>query len=192
MKKLLTGIVLFAMSAMAYADTIILQVESPQQFGTMQGVGVVQGWAVSHEPIELVEYYIDDNEDVRYVLPYGGSRLDVANHFKGEGFPHAEDSGFGATFYYGLIEDGEHTITVVVHTETLIRESTVPFTVVSFEDDKWKKVANTDWMKCRTDYDGGFTLYGISLNKVYYPEIGFTWNNASQNFSIINIETDVE
>jgi hypothetical protein len=71
----------------------------------------VSGWAVSDRKIVSVEAFIDGAS--LGLVPYGGSRLDVAAAFPQ--YPDAEHSGWAMKWNYGLHEPGEHLLTVIIH-----------------------------------------------------------------------------
>jgi len=78
-------------------------------------------------------------------------------------------------------------MTVIAHTETLMREQTVEFEVVAFDEGKWKKEANTTWTRYKPT-NQGFILYDLILGKEFYPQVEFKWSNGSQKFEIIGIK----
>ena len=56
-------------------------IEEHFQGGMHSGIGMIRGWAVSSDPIERVEVFIDGV--YRFDIPHGGKRRDVGKHLRG-------------------------------------------------------------------------------------------------------------
>jgi uncharacterized protein YkwD len=82
----------------------------PADGSTRSGIGQISGWAVSDSQIVSVEAFID-GVSVGFV-PYGGTRLDVAEAFPD--YPDSDLSGWSMKWNYALLDEGEHEIVVIV------------------------------------------------------------------------------
>ena len=92
----------------ARAADLIINLEEPVDGGTSSGVSNIRGWAVASDGIERIEVYFDGV--FGFEVPYGASREDV-----GAIYPDivgSINSGFGSAMAYGLLGNGEHTVTV--------------------------------------------------------------------------------
>jgi uncharacterized protein YkwD len=105
----------FFLAAVAYpaAADIQFQIGEPTAGSVNSGIGQISGWAVSDETIVSVEALIDGVS--LGLVPYGGTRKDVANAFPD--IPNAEFSGWAMKWNYALLEEGEHLLTVIVTEE---------------------------------------------------------------------------
>jgi uncharacterized protein YkwD len=103
---------LLFLAAVAYpaAADIQFQIGEPAEGSVNSGIGQISGWAVSDETIVSVEALIDGVS--LGLVPYGGTRKDVANAFPD--IPNAEFSGWAMKWNYALLEEGEHLLTVIV------------------------------------------------------------------------------
>lgn len=183
MKYLLLGLLATLMSVAA-AETII-NLETPNEGATYQGVDTIRGWAVSDDGIEEVQLFIDGKYAGQ--LPIGSLREDV-----GAAFPNmsgSDLSGFAGVFYFGLLDpEEEHQIAVVAFGEDgLLSSSKASFKVVAFEGDTWKKEVYTDYATC-TATDEGFKLNDFWLNDLLYSYAELKWFDSVQGFRIVGID----
>ena len=113
----------------AYAADLIINLEEPVDGGTSSGVSNIRGWAVASDGIERIEVYFDGV--FGFEVPYGASREDV-----GAIYPDivgSINSGFGSAMAYGLLGNGEHTVTVrAVSLTGDMAEDSARFEVVGF------------------------------------------------------------
>lgn len=86
--------------------------ESPANGQTASGIAIIRGWAFTGQgrSIRKVQLLIDGVPSS--TIPCCTARGDVAAAFPGE--PNARNSGFGATFNYGLLSSGVHTLAVQI------------------------------------------------------------------------------
>src|SRR5210317_219836 len=104
-----SALMLLALCASAQAD-IKFAIGEPAEDSTRSGIGQISGWAVSDRQIVSVEAFIDGVSVG--LVPYGGTRLDVAEAFPG--YPDSEMSGWSMKWNYSLLSQGDHELTVVV------------------------------------------------------------------------------
>lgn len=100
--------------------------ENPADGGKISGIGVISGWRCEPPADGLIQILIDN--DVTMEAPYGSGRADT------EGVCGDTDNGWGATFNFGLIGDGEHTISVSADGEQF---GSATFTVGMPGEDSW-------------------------------------------------------
>ena len=116
----------------ARAADLIINLEEPVDGGTSSGVSNIRGWAVASDGIERIEVYFDGV--FGFEVPYGASREDV-----GAIYPDivgSINSGFGSAMAYGLLGNGEHTVTVrAVSLTGDMAEDSARFEVVGFPYD---------------------------------------------------------
>jgi len=92
---------------------IVAFLETPEDNQPVAGVGIIRGWAFSEDPkasIEEVRLLIDDQ--MINAIPCCSQRGDVAASFPENA--HVLNSGWGATFNYGDLAPGYHTIGVQI------------------------------------------------------------------------------
>lgn len=91
--------------------------ESPEQSQVNAGIGIIRGWAVASQAgaqISRVDLFIDGVPSG--TIPCCSERGDVAAAFSGN--PNALNSEWGATFNYGVLSSGFHTIGVQIKDST--------------------------------------------------------------------------
>jgi hypothetical protein len=104
------AVLLLAASAVPALADVELAIGEPAEGSIKSGIGQVSGWAVSDREIVSVEAFIDGAS--LGLVPYGGSRLDVAAAFPQ--YPDAEHSGWAMKWNFALHEPGEHVLTIVI------------------------------------------------------------------------------
>ena len=105
----IAAVLLLAAGAAPAPAEVRFTIGEPAEGSVKSGIGQVSGWAISDREIVSVEAFIDGLS--LGVVPYGGSRLDVAAAFPQ--YPDAEFSGWAMKWNYGLHEPGEHLLTIV-------------------------------------------------------------------------------
>ena len=124
------------------------------------------------------------------LIPYGGTRLDVATAFPE--FPGSEFSGWAMKWNYSLLEPGEHTVTIIItDMDGLEVSKDVDFLTTSFKtpfifDSKLVKTADAD---VSSPEDGVILIMGADIDGEI-ADIVLTWDRASQQFLISNIVSD--
>ncbi|MEE4203731.1 MAG: DUF5666 domain-containing protein [Halieaceae bacterium] len=169
-----------ALAAPAMAD-FRLNLEEPVNFGTASGVANVRGWAISDEGIESIELFVDG--EFAFEIPYGSERTDVQ-----AAFPDVEgslDSGFGATFNYGNLGPGQHSLTVrAVEVTGDTVEATSNFQVVAFSETFLVGDQPFDVSVADADINqqtGVITVEDVRLGTVEY-DFNLKWSEAAQAF----------
>src|SRR5210317_830430 len=104
-----SALMLLALCASAQAD-IKFAIGEPAEDSTRSGIGQISGWAVSDTQIVSVEVFIDGASIG--LVPYGGTRLDVAEAFPD--YPDSDLSGWSMKWNYALLDEGPHEMLVVV------------------------------------------------------------------------------
>lgn len=107
--KLLPAILLLAVCVSTQAE-IKFAIGEPAEGSTKSGIGQISGWAVSDTQIVSIEAFINDVSVG--LVPYGGTRLDVAEAFPD--YPDSDLSGWSMKWNYALLEEGEHELLVIV------------------------------------------------------------------------------
>jgi uncharacterized protein YkwD len=103
------ALLLLAASAAPALAEVQFAIGEPAEGSIKSGIGQISGWAVSDREIVSVEAFIDGAS--LGLVPYGGSRLDVADAFPQ--YSDAEHSGWSMKWNYALHEPGEHVLTMV-------------------------------------------------------------------------------
>ena len=183
--KLLLALLCLAVSAPALAE-IQFAIGEPVEASTKSGIGQISGWAVSDDvPIVSIEAFIDGVSVG--VVPYGGTRLDVAAAFPE--FPDSEFSGWAMKWNYSLLAEGEHVVTVLVIDE----EGTELSKDVIFNTTRFKSEFISDPKDMRTGSavltileDGRIVIEGAEVEGELV-DIELVWDTGSQQFQISNI-----
>ena len=182
--KLLSALLCLAVSVPALAE-IQFAIGEPVEDSTKSGIGQISGWAVSDVPIVSVEAFIDGVSVG--VVPYGGTRLDVAAAFPE--VPDSEFSGWAMKWNYSLLAEGEHVVTVVVTDE----ENTEQSKDVIFNTTKFRSEFISDPTDMRTGSavltileDGHIVIEGAEVEGELV-DIELVWDTGSQQFQISNI-----
>ena len=162
-----------------------LAIEEPIAGGTYSGIGLVRGWAVSSNPIERVEVFVDG--EYQFDIPYGGLRGDVGNAF--EEIENSDLSGYASAVSFNGLGEGEHTLRVRVSDAFgSVAERTIEFRVTRFHKGfiGQNDAIELGWAGMR-GLGKSFTIFGAAIDGEYY-NITFEWRTASQTFEITDIE----
>ena len=166
-------------------EPIKLNVDEPANLSAQSGVGMIRGWALSGEPIDRIEVFIDGN--YMFDIPYGDLRLDVAAKFPDmEG---ADKSGFSIPFRFSSLAAGQHLLDVVVVDDFGRRsERSAKFDVVRFEQGYvgQKDTPNMDW-SYSSAVGRTISVRGVVIGDASY-RVDLQWQTRSQKFEIVNIE----
>ena len=162
-----------------------LAVEEPSVGGMHSGIGMVRGWAVSSNPIERVEVFVDGK--YRFDIPYGGLRRDVGNLF--EKIENADHSGYASAVNFNGLGKGEH-ILLVRATDAFgsVTERSVEFGVTRFQKGfiSANDTIELGWAGI-SGLGGGLTIQGAVIDGEDY-DISLEWRTATQGFEITRIE----
>jgi uncharacterized protein YkwD len=179
------AILLLAASASPALGDTQFAIGEPAEGAVYSGIGQISGFAVSDEKIVSVEAFIDDFS--LGLVPYGGTRKDVANAFPE--YPDSEFSGWAMKWNYALLEEGEHLLTIVVTEEDgdqLSRE--VSFSVTGFKSEFISDPEGVDISAATTDVCGAMR---ICITGAFIEgeevDVEMSWNKASQQFQIDKI-----
>jgi hypothetical protein len=161
--------------------------QEPVNNGVHSGVGMIRGWAVSGEPVERVEVYVDG--EYAFDIPYGDPRADIGNKYPDNDM--AATSGFSVPFRYSALSAGNHTVSVVVTDqfgEQMERSAT--FEVVRFDKPYIGKADTPDlnwsFASSLSDY---IVVRGVSVGEESYS-ITLQWQTRTQKFEIVSISKD--
>lgn len=161
-----------------------LALEEPLNNETHLGIGNLRGWALASSGIAKVEVLVDGV--YVYDAPYGGQRGDV-----GDAFSEIEDSdksGFSLAYHCSALSAGEHTVTVVAHSELGDTEQkSTTFNVVKFAQNfiSDPDAVNLNSATCSVAGDG-VKLYDAFVDDVLY-DVTLKWWKPEQGFDIIEI-----
>ncbi|WP_439106806.1 Ig-like domain-containing protein [Congregibacter sp.] len=168
-------------------DQFELLLEEPVDGGTASGVSNVRGWAVASEGIESIELFLDGTSIG--LLPYGGIREDVEDAFPD--VSNSLESGFSASFNYGSLGAGQHTI--IARAKTLDgqeKESSSTFTVATFPDDFIDERDFPSFTEATTqiqDDEGTILVSPVTLPGGATYSVELRWITATQGFEIISV-----
>jgi len=162
-----------------------LAIEEPSAGAMHSGIGMVRGWAVSSNPIERVEVFVDD--EYRFDIPYGGLRRDVGNLF--QNIENSEKSGYASAVNFNGLGQGDHTLRVrVTDTFGSVKERDVEFGVTRFQkgfisaDD----IIELGWTTDISALGQRITIRGATIAEGRY-DITLEWRTSSQAFEITSI-----
>lgn len=161
-----------------------IAIDRPIRNAVHSGIGMVRGWAVSSEPIERVEVYIDGA--YRFDVPHGDQRKELTTRFPDN--ERAGESGFSAAFNWNQLGSGEHQITIrAIDTFGSSVERTVDFAVTTFEKGfiKSSDVFELGWSSI-SGLSNNLVIRGALIDGIYY-DITLQWQPRSQNFEIVGI-----
>lgn len=161
-----------------------IAIEQPIRNSVNSGIGMVRGWAVSSEPIERVEVYIDDT--YRFDVPHGDQRNDLAKRFPDNEL--ANKSGFSNALNWNKLGPGQHKITIrATDTFGSSKERTFDFAVTTFDKSfiRANDVFELGWSTI-SGLGDSFVIRGALVDGAYY-DIVLQWQPRSQNFEIIGI-----
>jgi len=188
-KWILLFIGCLGVSALALADTgeeILLTLEEPAGSATYSGVSNIRGWALAPNGIARIEFFFDNKAP--QIIPFGGSRRDVANDFPG--YPDAAESGFSMAFNYSNLTAGEHTLSVrAFDNNGDFSERTVSFVVERFEETFVAEPdsVNLGGANIRSDNEQTLFIDNVAINGKRY-DLVLKWRPATQDFEVLQIE----
>ena len=161
-----------------------IAIDQPIRNAVHSGIGMVRGWAVSSEPIERVEVYIDGT--YRFDVPHGDKRNELVKRFPDN--EQAGQSGFSSAFNWNQLGSGQHEITVrAIDTFGSTAERTFNFAVTTFDKGfiKASDVFELGWSSI-SGLGDSFIIRGALIDGAYY-DITVQWQPRSQNFEIVGI-----
>lgn len=179
-----SALMLLALCASAQAD-IKFAIGEPAEDSTRSGIGQISGWAVSDRQIVSVEAFIDGVSVG--LVPYGGTRLDVAEAFPG--YPDSEMSGWSMKWNYSLLSQGDHELTVVVtdidgnQLSKSVSFATTGFTSEFIKDPEAVDISNA---VVSTPEPGKILIRGAVVEGENV-DIELCWDTATQQFQIERI-----
>ena len=161
-----------------------LALEEPLNNETHLGIGNLRGRALASSGIAKVEVLVDGV--YVYDAPYGGQRGDVGGAFSE--IDGSDKSGFSLAYNYSALSAGEHTVTVVAHSELGDTEQkSVTFNVVKFAKNfiSDPDAVNLNGATCSVAGDA-VKLYDAFFDDVLY-DVTLKWRKPGQGFEIIDI-----
>ena len=182
---ILPALLMLAVVAAPALGDIQFSIGEPAADSTRSGVGQIAGWAVSDREIVSVEAFIDDVS--LGLVPYGGTRLDVATAFPD--IPNSGFSGWAMKWNYSLLADGEHVLTVVVTDIDGDKASQdVIFNATGFKSPFISDPASvqTAGALTTTPENGKIVIAGAEVEGEQV-DIDLRWDTASQQFLIEKI-----
>jgi hypothetical protein len=162
-------------------------IEEPAAGGVHSGIGMIRGWAVSSDPIERVEVYVDG--EYLFDIPYGGTRRDVANIF--DEIPNSDQSGYASAVNFNGLEKGDHELTIRVSDSFgSVTERSIEFGVTRFVKSfiSAEEYVELGWAGI-TALGKGINIRGARIGDQSY-NISLEWRVSSQNFEITSIEVE--
>ena len=153
------------------------ELENPPGDGFRSGIGVISGWVCAASEVEVVITSNDrqGQNPVTLTVAQGTSRPDTVGQCRHDD-PH---TGFGMTYNFNHLREGEYTIQAYADDEEIGTEQT--FTVVHLTD-----FALDDDDRFLRDED----LLGTECRVDSFPELGeatiLEWEQSTQNFVIID------
>lgn len=162
-----------------------LAIDEPSAGGIHSGIGSVRGWAVSSDPIERVEVFIDD--EYRFDIPYGGYRPDVGDYFAE--IENADQSGYSATVNFSGLDKGEHSVMVrVTDSFGSVVERTINFRATRFDQPFIfeQDLVELGWSNVYA-LGKNLTIRGAVIGGAQY-NVSLEWRTATQAFEIVRIE----
>ena len=184
-KLILPAALLLAVVALPARAEIQFSIGEPIADSNRSGIGQISGWAVGDKQIVAVEAFIDGVS--LGLVPYGGSRQDVAAAFPG--IPDSEYSGWSMKWNYSLLAEGAHTLTVVVSDiEGDQQSSDVTFNAMGFKSEFIADPASvrTAGTTITTPEQGRIVIAGAEVEGESV-DIELHWDTASQQFLIDKI-----
>jgi uncharacterized protein YkwD len=182
--KLLAAILLLVFCVSAQAE-IKFAIGEPAEGSTRSGIGQISGWAVSDSQIVSVEAFIDDVS--LGLVPYGGTRLDVAAAFPD--YPNSEFSGWSMKWNYSLLSVGEHELTIVITDidNNQVSQSVI-FSTTGFSSSFIRDPEAIDLSEASISIpEPGRIIVTGAIVEGEEVDIELCWDTASQQFQIERI-----
>ncbi len=170
-------------SGSCIVNDMIVYLEEPTHGGTASGVGNVRGWAVSLQPIQRMDLYIDGS--LAFTVPYGGSRSDVGAAYAS--YPESTNSGFSMAYNFGLLSAGSHTfLTRALDDAGNVTDATATFNVVRFPNSFIADAADVSLVGASATIVDANTLRldNVMVQGVSY-NLTLRWNTATQGFALV-------
>ena len=161
-----------------------IAVDQPIRDAVHSGLGMVRGWAVSSEPIERVEVYIDGT--YRFDIPHGDKRNELTKRFPDN--DRAVESGFSTAFNFNQLGAGDHDITVrAIDRFGSVVEKSFTFGVTTFDKSfiKASDVFELGWATM-SGLSDSFIIRSALVDGAYY-DISMQWQPRTQSFEIVGI-----
>lgn len=164
-------------------------IEEPVAGGMHSGIGMIRGWAVSSNPIERIEVFVDG--EYLFDIPYGGARQDVGSIF--EEIPNSDQSGYASAVNFSGLDKGDHDLVIrVTDRFGSVVERSVEFGVTRFEK---SYISVDDYVELGW---AGISALGrsISIRGAWIGEqtydITLEWRSESQRFEITSIRPQMQ
>ena len=163
--------------------------ESPDHGDTGSGIAIIRGWVIAPlgKTIQRVQLFIDDAPSM--TLPCCSPRSDVAAAYPTE--PNAANSGFGGTFNYGNLAQGNHDLTVEIEdSDGGLRKLTRGIVVRSPGDFSFSE--QVDFGMATVRVSGGELAVTNALVKdrvteqTAFRSLRYRWDVPAQNFTLVD------
>lgn len=159
-------------------------IEEPSAGGMHSGIGMIRGWAVSSDPIESVEVFVDG--EYLFDIPHGGKRRDVGSIF--EEIPNSDQSGYASAVNFSGLDKGDHDLLIrVTDSFGSVVERSVEFGVTRFEK---SYISADDYVELGwagiSALGRGINIRGAWIGEQTY-DITLEWRSKSQRFEITSI-----
>lgn len=174
-------------------ETSKIVLEEPVDSGISSGIGNIRGWVISDSGVDRIELFV--NGQYQADIPFGGQRTDVEIAYPN--VPNSINSGFGQTFNFGELENGQHRVTVRAYLgDGLLIEDTasfnasvlpVPFIPESEEPD----FSGASVTLNRTT--GEILISEVELTSGEILDLTIDWSTPKQGFEMVDVnEAEVE
>jgi len=169
-------------------ESIILNVEEPENASIYTGVSNIRGYALARAGVARVELYING----RFVanIPFGGRRPDVGSAFPD--YPNASESGFSMAYNYSNLESGQNTMTLkAIDNNNAELEKSTTYSVTRFEFGNAGNFLGDPSLVnlggATVDFGGNelFVKKLLADGKIY--DVQLQWRAPSQDFDITKI-----
>ena len=172
-------------------ETSKIVLEEPVNSGTSSGIGNIRGWVISDSGVDRVELFV--NGQYQADIPFGGQRKDVENAYPH--VPNSINSGFGQTFNFGELGNGQHRITVraylgdglLIEDTATFKASVLPVPFVPESEKPNLSVASISVDKAT----GEIRLTKVELSSGQRLDVRLEWSTPEQGFSLVEV-TDFE
>ena len=168
--------------------------EAPRSRARVASIGVIRGWAFPDDPDDTIETVTVQFDD----YPPGGApccstRLDVAGHFPGQA--NAELSGWGLVMNYGLLPEGDHTLTVQIATAAGVVLPPETHTITTARLGGYAYVDRFDLSLAEVELVGeeiilsGVEVRDSATQQTQEIEVRMQWSQTAQALVIVDTET---
>ena len=168
-------------------ETSKIVLEEPVNSGTSSGIGNIRGWVISDSGVNRVELFV--NGQYQADIPFGGQRKDVENAYPH--VPNSINSGFGQTFNFGELGNGQHRITVRAYLgDGLLIEDTATFKASVLPVPFVPESEKLDFAVASLSLDratGEIRIAKVDLTSGERLDLRLKWSTPQQGFSLVDV-----